>query len=157
MQTTYKILSDFLSNKMRMSHIYQPVMLMELLKRGGRASQQQIAKALLQRDMSQLEYYKHVTTNMVGRVLRKRSIVTKLRDEYSLDGYAELTPSEIEILVGLCNDKLSEFLKKRDDPWSHRRKSTGYISGSNQYEVLKQAHFHCELCEIGRASCRERV
>jgi diadenosine tetraphosphate (Ap4A) HIT family hydrolase/5-methylcytosine-specific restriction endonuclease McrA len=141
-------LSDFIENRMRMSHIYQPVMLMELLKRGGTTSRQQIARALLQLDKSQLEYYEHVTTNMVGRVLRKRSVVTKLRDEYSLNGYAELTASEIEILVGLCNDKLSEFLKKRDDPWSHRRKSTGYISGNNQYEVLKQAHFHCELCGV---------
>ena len=33
--TVLSILSDFIQNKMRMSHIYQPVMLMELLKRRG--------------------------------------------------------------------------------------------------------------------------
>jgi hypothetical protein len=37
-------LSDFISQKMRMSHIYQPVMLMELPRRGGRASADEIAK-----------------------------------------------------------------------------------------------------------------
>jgi hypothetical protein len=31
-------LSDFISQKMRMSHIYQPAMLMELLRRGGKAA-----------------------------------------------------------------------------------------------------------------------
>jgi hypothetical protein len=35
---TYSKLSDFIENKMRMSHIYQPVMLAELLKQNGAAS-----------------------------------------------------------------------------------------------------------------------
>jgi len=141
-------LSDFIEHKMRMSHIYQPVMLMELLKRGGSASRRQIAAALLKRDRSQLEYYEHVTTNMVGRVLRNRSVVTKLKDDYSLNGYAELTDSQIGSLVGLCKGKLAAFLSTREDPWSHRRKSAGYISGTKRYEVLKHAGVRCGLCGV---------
>ena len=36
--STYRELQDFISNKMRMSHIYQPVMLMELLSNNGSSS-----------------------------------------------------------------------------------------------------------------------
>ena len=146
--TVLSILSDFIQNKMRMSHIYQPVMLMELLKRRGNASRREIAAALLQRDESQLEYYERIVTNMVGRVLTNRKVVSKERDLYSLNGCDELTASQIEHLVGLCDDKLNAFLKKRDDPWSHRKQSPGYISGTKRYEVLKRAHFRCELCGV---------
>ena len=41
----YNHLKDFIINKMRMSHIYQPVMLIEILKNGGYASAEKIAKA----------------------------------------------------------------------------------------------------------------
>ena len=78
--TVLSNLSDFIKHKMRMSHIYQPVMLMELLKRLGRASRREIAAALLQRDESQLEYYERIVTNMVGRVLINRKVVSKERD-----------------------------------------------------------------------------
>ena len=71
MSDSFDQLSDFIRNQMRMSHIYQPVMLIELLRREGSASSSQIAKALLSRDGSQVEYYKHITKNMVGKVLTK--------------------------------------------------------------------------------------
>jgi ATP adenylyltransferase len=66
----YKELEDFIQNKMRMSHIYQPVMLMILLKNNGNCHEQLIARALLERDLSQIEYYTAITNNMVGRVLQ---------------------------------------------------------------------------------------
>ena len=67
----YKKLSNFITKQMRMSHIYQPVMLIELLGRKGSASTTEIAKALLGYDISQVEYYEHITKNMVGKVLTK--------------------------------------------------------------------------------------
>ena len=39
----YKELFDFLSNKMRLSHIYQPVMIKTLLKNGGVLPDKEIA------------------------------------------------------------------------------------------------------------------
>ena len=108
---------------MSMSHIYQPVMLMELLKQKGKAAVSEIAKTLLVRDKSQVEYYEHITKNMVGRVLTKsRGLTSKDKDEY------------IE--------------KRGDKIWSHRKKSSGYISGTLRHEVLKRAKFRSELCGI---------
>jgi ATP adenylyltransferase len=54
---------------MRMSHVYQPVMLRELPSRNGRAAVADIARALLNEDRSQIEYYSEITKNMVGRGL----------------------------------------------------------------------------------------
>ena len=75
--TRFDQLSDFLLNKMRMSHIYQPVMLMELLDEEGSTSVNEIAKALLGYDTSQVEYYEHITKNMVGKVLTKNRGITQ--------------------------------------------------------------------------------
>jgi ATP adenylyltransferase len=67
---TYEQLLDFVQNRMRMSHVYQPVMLIALLQGGGRRSTTEIAKSILVHDESQVEYYEKVTNNMVGRILR---------------------------------------------------------------------------------------
>ena len=48
---------DYITNRMRMSHIYQPVMLKVLLENDSEASFEQIASALLSYDQSQVEYY----------------------------------------------------------------------------------------------------
>ena len=47
---SFKTLKNYINKKMRMSHIYQPVMLMELLKNKGRASTDNIAKQFLTYD-----------------------------------------------------------------------------------------------------------
>ena len=52
---TYQELKDFITTKMRMSHIYQPVMLIEILKKGGYASAKQIAKAILNHDPTKIK------------------------------------------------------------------------------------------------------
>jgi hypothetical protein len=58
---TYEQLADFVQNRMRMSHIYQPVMLMTLLRQGGRGSTKAIARSILAHDQSQVEYSENVT------------------------------------------------------------------------------------------------
>jgi ATP adenylyltransferase len=146
---TYGQLAHFISDEMRMSHIYQPVMLRELLQRKGVASVKQIATALLNEDRSQVEYYEQITKDMVGRVLtNNRGITEKDGEAYRLKNFTHLSKIEIDELFQLCNSKIVEYLDKRSDPWSHRRKSTGYISGTIRYEVLKRARSRCELCGI---------
>ncbi len=54
---TYDELKDFLQVHMRMSHVYQPLMIRELLTVGGKASTRQIAADILARDETQIEYY----------------------------------------------------------------------------------------------------
>ena len=54
-----------------MSHVYQPVMLREVLRHRGAASVNDVARALLSEDRSQMRYYEQITKNMVGRVLTR--------------------------------------------------------------------------------------
>ena len=68
---------------MRMSHIYQPVMILELLKRNGLANKRDIAEAILSYDESQKEYYEKITTSMVGKVLTKNNNITSKKKIYT--------------------------------------------------------------------------
>ena len=146
---TYEQLVDFLQNRMRMSHVYQPVMLMTLLRQGGRCSTTEIARSILAHDQSRVEYYEDVTNNMVGRVLRRHGIVEKEGGSYSLVGYKELGDEQVLDLIELCELKLDEYKARRGKRiWQHRKASTGYISGTLRYEVLKRARFRCELCGV---------
>ena len=72
-------LHNYITNRMRMSHIYQPVMLKVLLENDGEASVEQIASALLSYDHSQVEYYCIRTKEMVGKVLTNNGVVESVK------------------------------------------------------------------------------
>jgi diadenosine tetraphosphate (Ap4A) HIT family hydrolase/5-methylcytosine-specific restriction endonuclease McrA len=145
----YEDILEFVSNKMRMSHVYQPIMLKALLESGGRTSTTTIAKAILDHDESQIEYYERIIGNMVGRVLRSHGQVKKEGSDYVLCLDEKLTESETTHLVEICRQKLAEYEARRGEQiWQHRKLSSGYISGTLKFDVLKKAQFHCELCGI---------
>jgi len=48
-------LKYFIAYRMRPSHVYQPVMLMALLRNGARSSDSEIARAILVHDESQVD------------------------------------------------------------------------------------------------------
>lgn len=152
---TYLNLREFITTRMRMAHVYQPVMLIELLSRGGEATVTDIAKSLLAHDKSQVEYYENITKNMVGKVLTTGNGITeKLKDGrniigYRINGAESLSEQEVGELKALCEQKVSDYVGARGESiWAHRKKSVGYISGTLKYEVLKRAKFRCELCGI---------
>jgi ATP adenylyltransferase len=143
----YGELAQFIEKRMSMSHIYQPVMLIALLKNKGVCSAKEIAKAILEDDQSQIEYYTQITNNMVGRILRKHCIVEKNGQSYHLYDFEKLSSEQIDHLISLCKKRLEDFINRRGTAiWQHRRISAGYITGTIRYEVLKRAGFHCDLC-----------
>ncbi len=106
MSRAYDTLRRFLDHEMRMSHIYQPLMLKTLLKRNGRASTRQIAAAFLAEDQSQLDYYQAITNRMPGPVLRRRGmVVVKDDDGYALaESVVKLSKAERDDLVRRCDE-----------------------------------------------------
>ena len=150
MSVRFNSLAHFIQSEMRMSHIYQPVMLAKLLQNKGAATVREIAQALAKYDVAQLEYYEKITRDMVGRVLTKnRGITTKEKDVYRLKGFAELSAAESDALAHICFQKINDYIKKRGESiWAHRKKSSGAIAGTLRYEVLKRAKFRCELCGV---------
>lgn len=65
---SFQQLETYIREQMRMSHVYQPVVLQVLLEKGGTASTEDVAKAPLSYDRSQVEYYEIRTKNMVGKL-----------------------------------------------------------------------------------------
>lgn len=137
---------------MRMSHIYQPVMIKTLLQKKGSADISYIAKQLLMHDQSQVEYYEQVVKNMVGKVLTtNRKLTKKDGSKYILEYFDSLSKDEIEELKKLCDQKIDEYIQKRGDKiWEHRKFSNKAVPGSLRYEVLKRAKGKCELCGVDR-------
>jgi ATP adenylyltransferase len=150
MSDAFSRLRDFLSQKMRMSHIYQPVMLETLLESGGAASIRQIAAAILAHDESQLDYYEQIVKNMPGRVLASHGIVQREGDRYAFCAdIAGLADHERAELITRCREAVEAFKAKRGAViWEHRRPGLGLIPGRVRYETLKRAGFRCELCGI---------
>lgn len=144
-------LEDFILNRMRMSHIYQPVMIKTLLQMGGQASVEDIAKSLLTYNQSQIEYYTLSTKLMVGKVLSQNGIVEPVTEGRSIAGYALLCRNLSDVqrasLIDACNSAIDLYISRRGEAiWGHRGPDSGYVSGSTRYEVLKRAKRRCELC-----------
>jgi ATP adenylyltransferase len=135
---------------MRMSHIYQPVMIRTLLSQEGPVTAKDVAAQFVPYDLSQIEYYEAITKRMPAVVLQKNGIIQRSSAGYKLALDADrLTSDERVELIAICNRRLDEYLGRRGERvWQHRRPGTSYISGSERYEVLRRAGFKCQLCGI---------
>jgi len=142
-----------------MAHVYQPVMLIELLSNQGKSSIESIAQSILSRDPTQVEYYIQVVKNMVGRVLTKnRGITRKEGDSFLLNDAGELSLEETDELIQLCLSRLEEYEEKRGNTmWEHRRRGHRPISGSIRYKVLKRASGLCEACGVSNTEKKLEV
>jgi len=144
----FKQLKDFIEKKMRMQHIYQPLMIKTLLENEGLASVRTIAETFLAKDESQIEYYEHITKSMPGKVLQKHGIVDYADNAFVLN-VTDITSEQRSELIKLCNDKIKKYETERGKRiWAHRSLDSREVPGSLRYQVLSKAKFRCELCGI---------
>jgi hypothetical protein len=87
--TPFQELKEFLTKQMRMSHLYQPLMLRTLIEKGGTASLRDIASIFLMHDESQIEYYTEITKRMPGRVLTEHQLVRRDGDRMNRRGFTD--------------------------------------------------------------------
>ena len=135
---------------MSMSHIYQPLMLIELIKGNGKATGKNIAKSFLSYDETQINYYQKITSTMPFKYLSKHlNEIKKNKENYFFEDF-DLNENQRLELIELCNKKLREYIKKRGIKkiFSHRTLASGIISGSVRYKVLLRAKNRCESCGI---------
>ena len=133
---------------MKMQHIYQPVMIKTLLESKNIAPVEKIAKAFLERDRSQIDYYKEITKNMPGKVLRKNKVVQYQDGKFILDS-PDFTEEQRKKLIGICNEKIKQYEERYGKKiWIHRARDSRVVPGSLRYTVLKRAKGRCELCGI---------
>ena len=145
---THEELKTFLTSKMRMSHIYQPLLIKGLLEVGGAATIRQMATIFLSQDESQIAYYEKRLKEMPIKVLSKHGVIEKKDDLIRLNT-GKLTFEQRAELLSLCEQKLQEYVVFRGlNIWEYRFLDVEQLSGSLRNRVLKEAKGRCALCGI---------
>jgi ATP adenylyltransferase len=143
---TFDELIEFLETKMRLSHVYQPLLIRTLVDAGGSATIRQLANAFLSQDESQLIYYEHRIKEMPLRILRERGVVSKEGDLVVLNT-GKLTLEQKAKIKMLCEQKMQEYVAKRGlSIWDHRLMDRDPLPDSLYYRVIKEGKGRCAAC-----------
>jgi len=142
----YEQLRAFLSAKMRLSHIYQPLLVRSLIDAGGTATIRQLALTFLSQDESQIRYYESRLKEMPIKVLSKHGIITKQGDLVKL-AVEKLSFTEKAELKRICEEKLQRYVAERGLAiWDSRLLDTEPVPDSLRYRVLRDSGGRCALC-----------
>lgn len=143
---TFKELKDFIKNKMKLSHIYQPLLIKSLIEYGGVSTIRQMAITFLSKDESQIIYYEKILKNMPIKVLSNHDVIIKDGDLVKLNTN-KLTLEQKAEISKLCEEKMQEYITKRGlSIWDHRLIDGNIVSDSLRYKVLKESGGRCSLC-----------
>lgn len=142
----FEELRDFLKSKMKMSHVYQPLLIKSLIDAGGSATIRQMAITFLAQDESQIDYYEKSAKRYAIKVLRKHGVI-------NCEGkLINLTPRNLTFkqkaeLKKICEDKLQDYVSSRGLAiWDYRFLDTEQIPDSLRLLVLKESGGRCALC-----------
>ena len=117
---SFEELKAYLESKsgLRMAHIYKPAMLLKVLRQGGEATKEDIAKEFVLRDQSQIEFYRKKTVKqMPGDRLVKAGLLNydKKAEAYSLSGViARLSDKEQEEVESILEQRIAGYLEMRN-------------------------------------------
>lgn len=144
----FEELEHFIKHKMRMSHIYQPLLIRKLLEQDNVATTEEIARGFLNNDMSELNYYKRVAKRYPRGILKTHGVISYEKDTFTLLLDGNITSEKRKRLIELCDWKFSEFVRK--DPWIRklRELDAKSISSSIRYDILAKAKGRCAACGI---------
>jgi len=143
---TYQELIDFLENRMRMSHIYQPLLIRSLVESDGTATLRQLAVSFVVQDESQLLYYEDRLKKMPLPVLKRHGILDWQGKLVTLN-VDRLTYKEKARIKVICEQKIQEFLESRGlATWDYRMLESDPVPDSLRYEVLRRGGGRCALC-----------
>ena len=106
---TFEELRDFLASKMKMSHIYQPLLIKTLIESGGVSTIRQLATAFLSNDESQIMFYEKRLKEMPIKVLTKHGIISRNGELVSLNIKKMSLEQKAEIKK-LCEQKIQEYI-----------------------------------------------
>src|SRR5579862_7305631 len=117
---TYDELIEFLEHQMRMSHIYQPLLIRTLVDAGGAATLRQLAQAFVVQDESQLRFYEDRIKKMPIPVLSSRGVVKRDGDFVSMTTPLLSFEQRAKVKM-LCEQRLQDYMHKRGlSIWDYR-------------------------------------
>ncbi|HCC34010.1 MAG TPA: HIT family hydrolase [Clostridiales bacterium] len=135
---------------MRLSHVYQPLLIRSLVAAGGMATLRQLAMSLLVEDESQIVFYENRIKQMPLPVLKKHKVVTQAGDLITL-ATGPLTFEQRSRVRLLCEQRLQTFLQERGlDVWAYRMLETDPVPEVLRYQALAASGGRCTLCGVTR-------
>ena len=139
---------------MRMSHIYQPLLIRNLVDAGGSATVRQLALNFLSYDESQIIHYERTLKSMPIKVLSKHDVVSNNGEFISL-ATPKLSFTEKAEIKKICEQKIQDYIQRRGlSIWDYRLLNYDPIPDSVRYRVLSEANGRCALCG---ATSKERL
>ena len=145
----YVDLLEFIKTKMKMSHVYQPLLIKTIVEAGGIVTVSQIARAFAAADESQVRFYEKRIRQMPLAVLRRHGIVKVTGEVVTLD-IAKLNFTERTELVDACNRRISAFVMERGDGLWSGMLQLDPVPQSLRYKILARDK-KCLLCGNGPA------
>ena len=140
----------FVTERMRMSHIYQPLLIRALADAGGAATLRQLAHAFLVQDESQLRFYEKRIKEMPLRVLAKHGVIRHDGPLVAL-AVADLSYVQRAQLKRACEQRLQEFIEKRNRAlWDYCLLEFDPLPDDLRYQALKASGGRCALCGIAK-------
>ena len=142
----FEELKLFIKDKMKMSHLYQPLLIKELVENGGKATIRQLAIFFLKHDESQIRYYEKRLKDMPIKILSKHGILNRK------DDFIELMTSNLNFeqkseIRKICEEKIHEYVSQKGlGIWDYRFLDSEYVPGSLRYRILKESKGKCALC-----------
>jgi hypothetical protein len=152
---TFDDLLDFVNNRMRMAHVYQPLVLEFLAESGGTATIRQLAVAMAASDEAAIEWFARKIAEMPVPVLENHGVVSV---DGSLVGLTteRLTYEQRAKLVAACEARIAQFLAERGTGvWSGLVESLP-VPESIRYQVLARDR-KCVLCGAGPETVQLQV
>lgn len=142
----YEELREFLMSKMKLHHIYQPLLIKTLIEVGGTATIRQLATVFLSQDESQIQYYEGRVKEHPMRVLIRHGVITRQGDLVKLT-VGKLSFSQKAELKRICEEKLHSYgIERGLAIWDYRSLDELVVPDSLRYRVLKDSNGRCALC-----------
>lgn len=139
-------LKEFLESKMKLVHIYQPLLIKSLVDAGGSATVRQLAGVFLVHDESQLLYYEKRLKEMPIKVLSKHGLLKRDGELVTLN-VGKLTLEQKAEVRKICEQKMQEYIASRGlGIWDHRMLDDSPASDEMRLRILKEAKGRCALC-----------
>ena len=129
-------LMKYLKEQMSPTTYYQPLIISELVRRGGSASQRDLAIALMMGDAGEVRRWEQVVGRWPRQTLRKHGIVSY-----------EPGSKIYRLLVDPGDDAMQKkILEECAIQVTRWQKSAQHRSRSRRYEALRAAAGRCQLC-----------
>ena len=141
---TFDDLLKFVEEDLRMSHVYQPLLISFLVQSGGAATVRQLAQEFALADEASVLHYEKRIKEMPIPVLAKRGVVSKKLNLVELQ-VNDLTYAQSSRIRAACEKRIADFLESRGvDVWSGLLEMDP-VPSTVRFDVLKRDR-KCVLC-----------